>query len=146
MMLRRLSDDVTVSDQITVEDIPALKQAGVATLIINRPDSEVGPAEGSEAISRAAQDAGMEARYIPFCPGQLEPRMVEDFGAALARPGKAHAYCRSGTRSTNLWGLSQAGAMPTDAIISAAAAAGYDLSPIAGMIDSLARSRGAAQG
>lgn len=139
-MMRRLSEDVTVSDQITVEDIPALQQAGIATLIINRPDIEVDPAQRSQPITRAAQEAGMVVRYIPYVPGRIEASMIEDFGAAVALPGKAHAYCRSGTRSTHLWALSQAGLIPTEAIIAAAGAAGYDLSGLADAIDARAQS------
>ena len=46
--------------------------------------------------------------------------------------GPVFAYCRSGTRSTTLWALSQAGEAPADEIISAAANAGYDMSHLAG--------------
>ena len=37
-------------------------------------------------------------------------------------------YCRSGTRSTTLWALSQAGRLGADEIIALAANAGYDMS------------------
>ncbi|MCC7251123.1 MAG: TIGR01244 family phosphatase, partial [Hyphomicrobium sp.] len=40
----------------------------------------------------------------------------------------------SGTRSTTLWALSQAGAMPAGDIIAAAAHAGYDMSHLAGVL------------
>jgi uncharacterized protein (TIGR01244 family) len=42
------------------------------------------------------------------------------------------AFCRSGTRSTTLWALSQAGTMDADEIIAEAADAGYDMSHLAG--------------
>lgn len=131
MDLRRLSDGMTVSDQITAEDIPALVAAGVTTLIINRPDAEVDVAIGSAAITRAAEAAGMAVRYVPYVPGQIDSDMIEDFAEAVALPGPAHAYCRSGTRSTHLWALSQAGAQPVEAIITAAAQAGYDIGGLA---------------
>ena len=50
--------------------------------------------------------------------------------AALAQtPGPHLAYCRSGTRSITLWAMARAkaGADP-DALVKAAADAGYDLS------------------
>jgi len=51
--------------------------------------------------------------------------------AALARfDGPVLAYCRTGTRSTTLWALTQAGALPADAIIATAAKAGYDLTGV----------------
>ena len=53
--------------------------------------------------------------------------------------GKVLAYCRTGTRSTFLWALAAAskGEDPA-AIAGAAAAAGYDLSPIGGTLEQLA--------
>lgn len=140
MDLRRLTDDFTVSDQITPEDIPALKQAGVTTLIINRPDSEVGPDLGSATMTAAAKKAGLEVRYVPYVPGHIDDTMIEDFAEALALPGPAHAYCRSGSRSTQLWALAQAGAQPTEGIIAAAADAGYDISALARAIEARAYS------
>ena len=45
-------------------------------------------------------------------------------------------YCRSGTRSTTLRALSQAGRIDAAEIISAAAKAGYDMSHLAGHLGS----------
>jgi uncharacterized protein (TIGR01244 family) len=59
--------------------------------------------------------------------------MVERTEAALeASAGPVVAYCRSGTRSTTLWALSQAGKLPAEEIIAEAAGAGYDMSHLAG--------------
>ena len=70
--------------------------------------------------------------------GGLVARGSEIVGAAdwiahrAGHRGPVLAYCRSGTRSTTLWALSQAGALPADEIISSAARAGYDMSHLAG--------------
>jgi uncharacterized protein (TIGR01244 family) len=59
--------------------------------------------------------------------------MVEDTKSVLeGSAGPVFCYCRSGTRSTTLWALSQAGKQPAAEIISAAANAGYDMSHLAG--------------
>jgi uncharacterized protein (TIGR01244 family) len=59
--------------------------------------------------------------------------MVDKTRAALeASAGPVFAFCRSGTRSTTLWALSQAGKMDADDIIRQAAEAGYDMSHLAG--------------
>lgn len=139
MELRRLSDEMSVSDQITPDDIPALKDAGVTTLIINRPDAEVGPELSHTVIEKAAREAGLAVRYVPYVPGPIDSDLIEDFAEAVALPGPAHAYCRSGTRSTTLWALSQAGSQPTEAIIAAAADAGYDISGMATAIEARGR-------
>ena len=60
---------------------------------------------------------------------------------ALASPGPKVAYCRSGNRSTVLWALSRAGLEPADGLIQTAAQAGYDISGMRPLIESLA-SRG----
>ncbi len=63
----------------------------------------------------------------------VSPDMVERTKSALeGSEGPVFCYCRSGTRSTTLWALSQAGKMPAGEIIAEAAAAGYDMSHLAG--------------
>jgi uncharacterized protein (TIGR01244 family) len=53
--------------------------------------------------------------------------------------GKTLAYCRSGTRSTLLWALARAkaGDVP-QTLHEKANGAGYDLTPVAALIDMLA--------
>ena len=45
-------------------------------------------------------------------------------------PGPILGFCRTGTRTTFLWALANAGRRPTDEIVAAASAAGYDVSPL----------------
>ena len=141
MDLRQLTPDLSVSPQVQPEDLQALAQAGFRVLINNRPDAEVGPDTDSTAMRAAAEAAGMEYREIPFVPGELTPDMVEAQAEALARPGRKLAYCRSGNRSTVLWALTRAGLEPTETLLDTAAGAGYDLSGVRGLIESLARGR-----
>jgi uncharacterized protein (TIGR01244 family) len=141
MDLRQLTPDLAVSPQILPEDLPALAEAGFRVLINNRPDAEVGPAENDAAMRAAAAAAGMEYHHNPFTPGQITPEMIAAQAAALASPGPKVAYCRSGNRSTVLWALSRAGLEPADGLIQTAAQAGYDISGMRPLIESLA-SRG----
>ncbi|MBD9528203.1 TIGR01244 family sulfur transferase [Paracoccus sp. PAR01] len=138
MDLRPLTPELSVSPQIRPEDLPALAAEGFRVVINNRPDAEVGPDEDGEAMRLAAEAAGMEYRAIPFIPGQITPDMVEAQAEALALPGRKIAYCRSGNRSTVLWALSRAGDEPTAELLETAARAGYDLSGIRPLIDSIA--------
>ncbi|MTH79324.1 TIGR01244 family sulfur transferase [Paracoccus aestuariivivens] len=138
MDLRPLTPELSVSPQIRPEDLPALVADGFRVLINNRPDAEVGPDEDSVAMRAAAEAAGMDYREIPFVPGHVTPEMVEAQAEALALPGRKIAYCRSGNRSTVLWALSRAGTEPTADLLEAAAKAGYDLSGVRPLIDSLA--------
>ena len=55
-----------------------------------------------------------------------------------AAEGPVLAYCRSGTRSTNLWALAEASRGEDPAgLVEAAAGAGYDLNGIRPMLDQL---------
>ena len=138
MDLRQLSPNLAVSDQIQPEDVSALAEAGFKVLINNRPDPEVGPGIDHAAMSEAAEKAGMRYHYLPFRPGEVTPQLISGFGEALADPGPTIAYCRSGNRSTVLWALNQAGKQPVDEILATAAAAGYDLTGVRPLIESLA--------
>lgn len=132
MELKRINDRVSVSPQISPEDIPAIKAAGFTTIINNRPDGEAPGQPAGETIRQAAEAAGLGYHAIPLGREGVSSEMVEQTKAALeGSAGPVLAFCRSGTRSTTLWALSQAGEMPADEIISAAAEAGYDVSHLA---------------
>ena len=76
---------------------------------------------------RAAIEAeGLRFVDIPVTHQGLNDDMVASQSEAAAT-GKTLAYCASGTRSTIVWALGQAGSQDPDAIIKAAADAGYDL-------------------
>jgi uncharacterized protein (TIGR01244 family) len=137
---KTLSDVVFASEQIALSDIAAAKAAGITTIINNRPDGEDLSAPQSEAIEAEALAVGLSYVSIPIGhSGFSEPQIDAMIDALQAAEGGVLAYCRSGTRSTFLWALASAkmGVDP-DAIIDAAMAAGYDVSPIRPMMDMLA--------
>jgi uncharacterized protein (TIGR01244 family) len=131
--LKRINDTITVSGQILPEDVSALKAAGFTTIINNRPDGESPDQPASVEIEAAAKAAGLNYIAIPLGRDGVTPDMVEKTRAALeGSDGPVFAFCRSGTRSTTLWALSQAGEMDGADIIAQAAGAGYDMSHLAG--------------
>ena len=133
MELKRINDTITVSGQILPEDVSALKAAGFTTIINNRPDGESPDQPASVQIEAAAKAAGLNYIAIPLGRDGVTPDMVEKTRAALeGSDGPVFAFCRSGTRSTTLWALSQAGEMDGADIIAQAAGAGYDMSHLAG--------------
>lgn len=140
MDIRQLSPTHAVSPQIAVEDIPAIAEAGFTTIICNRPDAEVPPSHQAAAIEAAAKAAGLYFVINPVTHQSLNMDMVTDQRAAMdASEGPSLAYCASGTRSSIVWSLGQAGTLPTDEIINATAAAGYDLGGMRGQLDALAQ-------
>ena len=133
MDVKRINGHVSVAPQINPEDVAAIKAQGFVAIINNRPDGESPDQPSSAAMQAAAEKAGLAYHYIPLGRDGVSPQMVEETEAVLeGSNGPVFAYCRSGTRSTTLWALSQAGEAPADEIISAAANAGYDMSHLAG--------------
>ncbi len=131
MDLRQLTPDFAVAPQITLDDVAKAAELGFRTLINNRPNPEV-PAElDAAAFAAAARSAGLAYHFLPYVPGELTPALVAAFEAVMAEAkGPVLAWCRSGTRSSHLWAMWQAGQRPLSEIVAAAAAAGYDHSAL----------------
>ncbi|ATW05523.1 TIGR01244 family sulfur transferase [Sphingorhabdus sp. YGSMI21] len=138
-MFRKINDNLSVSPQISLDDVAAAKAEGVSLIINNRPDGEDPGAPQSADIEAAARDAGLKYIAIPITHSGFSGPQVDAMIAALAEGDKALAYCRSGTRSTLLWALAQAKqGMEPDEIARLAGNAGYDITPVRAMIDALA--------
>ena len=138
MDIRPITPAYAVSPQIAPEDLPAIKAAGFTTVICNRPDAEVPPDLSAAAIRAAVEAAGLTFIENPVTHQTLNMDMVAaQMAAAHAAPGPVLAYCASGTRSSIVWSLGQAAAMPSDAILQATAKAGYDLSQLRPRLDAL---------
>ncbi|MCO6389666.1 TIGR01244 family phosphatase [Aliihoeflea aestuarii] len=107
MEIRQLTEDYSVAPQIGIEHVPLIKGAGFKSIVSNRPDTEDGAIPHDE-IEAAARAEGLEFRYLPVVSGQITDQNVTDQAAALAElPKPVLAYCRSGTRCTNLYALIQ---------------------------------------
>lgn len=131
MELKRLTPALSVAPQIAPDELAAAAAAGFTTLICNRPDGEQPGQPDHETMARAAEAAGLRFVFQPVVSGQVRPEHARAFGEALAQStGPVLAYCRTGTRSTTLWALSQAGLRPWAEVLQTAAAAGYDLSKL----------------
>jgi uncharacterized protein (TIGR01244 family) len=138
-MFIKLTDTLFVAPQISTEAVAAAKELGVSLIINNRPEDESADQTPGPEIEAAAKATGIDYLAIPVTHAGFAEWQVTAMANALAKAdGKILAYCRSGTRSTLLWGLAQASAGHHPAVLSEAAAdAGYDLSPVAAMMDML---------
>ena len=130
--MQPLDATTCVAGQIQAADLPAIAATGVALIVNNRPDGEEPGQPSSAEIEAAARAAGLDYRHIPIAGGFNGDDVLAMAEALDAAKGKVLAFCRVGTRSTFLWALarSERGA-PPDELILKAAAAGYDLAPIA---------------
>jgi len=133
--LKRINDHVSVSGQISPEDVASLKSLGFTAIVNNRPDGESPDQPAGAEIEAAAKAAGLAYYAIPLGREGVSPELVEKTKAVIeGSDGPVFCFCRSGTRSTTLWALSQAGEMDASEIISQAAEAGYDMSHLAGIL------------
>jgi uncharacterized protein (TIGR01244 family) len=108
MEYREISEDYSVSGQIQPADVAAIKAAGFKSIICNRPDDEQPGQPSADSVKAAVEAAGLAFRYIPVISGQITAEDVEDQAEALDElEGPVFAYCRSGARCTNLYGLIQ---------------------------------------
>lgn len=137
---RPLTDAYSVAPQISIEDIAAAKAAGFALVVNNRPDGEEPSAPQGEQISTACAAEGLAYAEIPIGHAGFSHAQLDAIDAVLAgATGPVLAYCRSGTRSTHLWALARARAGDdVEALVDAAAKAGYDLGGLRPMMDALA--------
>lgn len=135
MPARPLTDKLSVSPQIQLDELSDFAKQGFRTLICNRPDGEGADQPAHQELAEAAAALGLSLHYLPVTPGQLDAASIAGFGKLLAEAsGPVLAYCRTGTRSTMLWALSQAGRQPAAQLLQTAQEAGYDLSALAGRL------------
>jgi uncharacterized protein (TIGR01244 family) len=135
-----LDEKIMVSPQITLADIAEAKAQGVTLIVNNRPDGEAPDEPQGAEIEAAARATGIDYLAIPVGQGGFGQPQLDAMANALENAaGPVLAYCRSGTRSTLLWSLARAKLGDEPATLHAKAnAAGYDLSPVAALVDMLA--------
>ncbi|HEV7287262.1 TIGR01244 family sulfur transferase [Sphingomonas sp.] len=137
--MRTIDETISVSAQITPADVTELARAGFKAIVNNRPDEEEPGQPEGDAIRAVAQTLGLSYHAIPVTHAGFSMPQVEAMRAAIeGADGPVFAYCRSGTRSTNLWALAEAsrGGDP-ETLIGKAAQAGYDISGLRPMLDAL---------
>ena len=140
MDLRKITDTYFVSPQIDPADMAAAAAAGVTTIIDNRPDAEIPPSHHAAVMAEAAKAAGITFVHLPLTHQTMTPENMQAHADAMGE--KTLAYCASGTRSAVIWALGQASAgnLSAEEILAAATSAGYDLSNIRPMLETMAQS------
>lgn len=104
-----LTPEFAVSPQLSASDFSAVAAQGFTTVINNRPDGEGGGEQPtSPELQRAAHLAGLNYVYLPVVSGSITATQVQAMRDALASAsGPTLAFCRSGARSAQLYGLTQ---------------------------------------
>ena len=109
-LVMHLTDTVSVMGQVLPEEIATLKAEGFTTVMCNRPDHEDPGQPTMDELAAACEEHGLRFVRYPLTmmnfPGDNVVGMAEEFEP---ENGKVLAYCRTGTRSANLWILTLAG-------------------------------------
>ena len=141
MTMIQLEDDMSISPQIDIGSLRTLAAAGVKMIINNRPDGEEPGQPTSVETKAAAAEHGIDYRHIPVTANTLSLDHIDEFASAMAEAqGPILAYCKSGYRSTLLWGLAMVrvnGAAPSD-VLEKAGSAGMDLSSARPLMEQMA--------
>lgn len=104
MNAANLTDTIAVAGQISPEQVAEIARAGFKVLVNNRPDGEEAGQPASAQIEAAAVKAGLEYHHLPVTamdfPGPGAAQMAALFDDEAS---PVFAFCRTGTRCTNLW-------------------------------------------
>jgi len=146
-----LKEDIGLSAQIGVDDIPEIAAKGYVTIIDFRPDGEASDQPSSKEIGTTAQAAQLHFFYIPVPHGDAVPAdAINALSKAMATsPKPILLYCRSGRRAARTWSLAEA-VMPdgleADAIKAAVKSAGHSVEDLVPAINARIASRNKNQG
>lgn len=104
--LQALNPEFCVAPQLEPAAMAEAAAAGFRSVINNRPDFEGGPDQPTSAqIEAAARAAGLEYRHLPVNGAYQSPEEIAAFRELLdSLPRPILAFCRSGARSTKLFG------------------------------------------
>lgn len=131
MISKQLTAKLHVAGQITADDVKQAAAEGFTAIINNRPDGEDSGQPPAAEIAAAAKAVGLAYVHQPVVGSNISDADVGTFARLVAEtPGKILAHCRTGTRCTMLWVLSEAGTQSADALLATARTAGYDLEPL----------------
>jgi len=128
MSYMKLTDTIAVAGQIRPEQVGEIAAAGFRVLVNNRPDGEDADQPSGAEIEAAALAAGLEYHHLPVTGMNFPGPDLEHMARLLddsSRP--VFAFCRTGTRCTNLWVVTR-GEDAREQAIQHARALGFDVS------------------
>jgi len=129
---RRVTDQYSVSPQISVAEVDEAARQGFRLIVNNRPDGEDPTQPSGHEIEAAASAAGLAYVHIPVRGGPSREQVETQRQVIADADGPTLAFCRSGTRSIVTWAIGEAlsGARTRDELVRLGRDAGYDLSGV----------------
>ena len=128
MEIKTLTPIFSVCAQIKHRDISGIARLGFKTIINNRPDREAPFQPRTKTLAVRAENAGLNHFDLPVIPGNMTQDIVDDFKRLMAgAEGPILAFCRTGTRSANLWARTNSDDLSAAELTRIGAQAGYKL-------------------
>ena len=104
MTITELSPRFAVAPQIGPADVREIADRGFRSIICNRPDGESPDQPDVATIRAEAEACGLRFAFLPVETTGITGENVGELRRELDDlPAPVLAYCRSGTRSRNLW-------------------------------------------
>lgn len=135
----KITDRFSVASQLSPEAMEQAAKEGFHTVMCNRPDDEEANQPTLDKMAKAATRSGLAFHAVPFDMTSLDRGIIASFEAAIeTADGPVLAYCRSGTRCTIAWCVTQRRAGESMAnVLATARAAGYELTAQTEIIEAL---------
>ena len=135
--LRNIDGNYYVSGQITLSMMKEISDFGITLIINNRPDNEEVGQVRSEDLKKHAETLGIKFINIPFSGNSLNIEKIINFSDLIKDNNeKSLFFCRSGARSSIIWGIASVLYLSADLIDSMAKIndIGYDSSSLPNMV------------
>ncbi|MES1963900.1 TIGR01244 family sulfur transferase [Psychrobacter sp. AH5] len=99
-----MSHQISITGQITPDQVPMIAENGFKTIINNRPDGEEPGQPANADIEAAAIDAGLAYKEVLFAGNELNQSHVEEFADFFNQAEQPILiFCRTGNRSTGIY-------------------------------------------
>src|SRR3954467_7423422 len=109
LALRELTENILITEQLTLEEVKALHQYYFKTVIDLRPDGETPDQPSSSEIGTLIKENKMTFAYVPVPHGDIPDSAVDALAKAISEsPKPILMYCRSGKRAARTWSLVEA--------------------------------------
>ena len=128
--LRRVTEDFWVAPQLQPEDLASAREAGIRTVVCNRPEGEEPGQPATDLLEAAAAEAGLAFAAVPFTFPPSEAAIEANARVIAEAEGPVLAFCKSGTRSVAAWAIAEvlANRRTPQQVVTLAGQAGYDIS------------------
>jgi uncharacterized protein (TIGR01244 family) len=136
--MKEIAENFSFSGHVDNETLLGLKSKGISTIINVRFDNEEPGQSNSDDIKDVVESMGMTYFHIPVKPLNYSQAAIDQFHNALPEGGKAHSFCRTGTRALHLWALAKTKNTKVEDIVNFCAKRQCDLSAISDMMKKIA--------